>query len=586
MKFFAAAGLMLSSLFCAGAAPDMLVPRDTEYEIRGDFGTITQFPPRAAGEGPVWRMQVTKRPDHPDEFALHHKMPMVLPQGVGGVAKFALRGIGASADDAQLLLYLRSSTPERYHPMSLYFSPVAGADWVEYSLPLRMNMDYAAGEAELLIMPSTRVQELEVADFRIERMPDGVDPMSIPFEGLFYHGRGENAAWRGSAAERIRKHRMTDAVIEVVDASGKAVQGAKVDVQLIQHAFRFGSAIDAGWVFDETPDGEKYRDAFLRNFNAAVPENDLKWPALAEEWEGFSLDRAVRLLEWSRDHQLYMRGHTLIWPNWDKMPKEMQSFKDQPDELVKKIDAHIQLVATRTRGLVGDWDVVNEPRTNRAVQDIVGDEVLADWFKAAAKADPDAVLYLNEFDILSGGGRIEQNHAALEKMLQALLDAGAPVGGIGLQAHMSWVVTEPDVIIEVLDRFAKFNLPIKITEVSLNMNDETVQADYTRDFLTAAFSHPSVVGFFHWGFWEQRHWNPDAAMFRADWTPKASAIAYRKLVLEDWNTQGEFSSGNDGKVELRAFHGKYKVTVTHAGKTSSTELKISEHSPQHRIVLE
>jgi len=586
MRLPAAAQWLAIGFCCATAGADMMVPRDTEYEIRGNFGTMTKLPPRASGEGPVWRMEVTKRPDHPDEFALHHKLPMALPHGTGGLAKFAMRGIGASADDAQLLLYLRSSTPERYHPMALYFSPVAGSDWVEYSLPLHMNMDYSAGEAELLIMPGTRVQELEVADFRIERIPEGKDPMSIPFEGLFYHGRKDDAAWRAPAADRIRQHRMTDAVLEVVDTSGQPVQGAKVEVQLIQHAFRFGSAIDAGLVFNETGDGEKYRDTFLRNFNAAVPENDLKWPALAGDWEGFTVERAVRLLEWAKGNQLFMRGHTLIWPNWQFMPVEMETLKAQPDAMVRKIDKHIQMIATRTRGLVGDWDVVNEPRTNRVVQDLVGDGILADWFKAAAKADPDAVLYLNEFDILSGGGRIEQNHQVLEETLRALLDAGAPVGGIGLQAHMSWVVTEPEIVIEVLDRFSKFNLPITITEVSLNINDEAVQADYTRDFLTAAFSHPSVVGFFHWGFWEKRHWNPDAAMFRADWTPKPSALAYRKLVLEDWNSGGEFSTGNGGHVATRAFHGNYQITVTHGGRTSSTRLRISPHSQRHRIILE
>ncbi len=76
----------------------------------------------------------------------------------------------------------------------------------------------------------------------------------------------------------------------------------------------------------------------------------------------------------------------------------------------------------------------------------------------------------------------------------------------------------------------------------MNTDDEALQADYTRDFLILAFSHPAVVGVQVWGFWEKTHWRPRAAMYRADWTEKPNGRAYRSLVLDQWRTR---SDGDD-----------------------------------------
>ena len=57
-------------------------------------------------------------------------------------------------------------------------------------------------------------------------------------------------------------------------------------------------------------------------------------------------------------------------------------------------------------------------------------------------------------------------------------------------------------ILRLLDRYARLELPIKITEFDVDVADESLQADYTRDFLYAAFSHPSVSGIQLWGFWK------------------------------------------------------------------------------------
>ena len=51
-------------------------------------------------------------------------------------------------------------------------------------------------------------------------------------------------------------------------------------------------------------------------------------------------------------------------------------------------------------------------------------------------------------------------------------------------------------------QFATLGLPVRITELDIDSNDEELQADYFRDFLTASFSHPNINGIMIWGFWE------------------------------------------------------------------------------------
>lgn len=72
-------------------------------------------------------------------------------------------------------------------------------------------------------------------------------------------------------------------------------------------------------------------------------------------------------------------------------------------------------------------------------------------------------------------------------------------------------------------------LPISQTELSVNVTDEAVQADYLRDFMTVFFSHPATESIVHWGFWKGQHWIPNASLFREDWTPKQAPRTYRDL---------------------------------------------------------
>lgn len=136
-----------------------------------------------------------------------------------------------------------------------------------------------------------------------------------------------------------------------------------------------------------------------------------------------------------------------------------------------------------------------------------------------------------------------------------------------MQGHVGRQPRNPVQVLSDLDLFLPAGLPVQITEFDINSPDEELQADYTRDFLIACYSHPVITGFNKWGFWENAHWKKDAAMFRSDWTEKPNAAVWREWVTKRWKTNVTVTSNRKGEVNIRGHFGKYEITVTKGNKS-------------------
>ena len=83
---------------------------------------------------------------------------------------------------------------------------------------------------------------------------------------------------------------------------------------------------------------------------------------------------------------------------------------------------HIAETTTELRGRFVDWDVINETFTNHDFMDILGRHAMVDWFKAARAGDPNAKLYINDFNIIEGEDKPHQDDYAAT--IKYLIDAG------------------------------------------------------------------------------------------------------------------------------------------------------------------
>ena len=64
---------------------------------------------------------------------------------------------------------------------------------------------------------------------------------------------------------------------------------------------------------------------------------------------------------------------------------------------------------------------------------------------------------------------------------------------------------------------AEPGLPVWVTELDISeISDKQELADNYENAMRLFFSRPEIGGVMLWGFWDQQHWKPDAALWEGD----------------------------------------------------------------------
>ena len=409
-----------------------------------------------------------------------------------------------------------------------------------------------------------------------------------------YSGRGDDAPWRATAAQKIDQNRKADLQITVQDVDGNKIENAAVSIKMKKHAFKFGSAVDPRYLLEsQSQYNAGYAAKVPEIFNAATLENHLKWRAWDGAW-GNSFNQSVTLagLDWLGDREMDVRGHAMMWPRYQSVPDSVRAILDISNPSQQNLQDlydlsfnHIADIGAAVKGKVFSWDMLNEPRTSFDIEDkLVGftpqgqsaitsrTDIRKRWFDAAQAVDDNASMFLNDFGIVAGGDNLQSTiRNNYRTVLTDLTAANTPIDGLGFQSHFNEtnrLPTSPTKIWELLDEFAAdYDLPVHITEFDYNTTNKDLQADYTRDFMTAVFAHESVEAFILWGFWEGKINHAEAALFDIDFNPNLNGEEYLDLVFNQWWTEENGLSNFDGEFGTRGFLGDYEITVDYQGKS-------------------
>lgn len=375
----------------------------------------------------------------------------------------------------------------------------------------------------------------------------------------------------------IAKHRKGQLIV-------KGKSGDKISVEQQGHEFWFGAAISngmAGGSWSEE-DIRQYKEHFLKNFNSAVTENAVKWASMEPRKGEVNYKVVDAILKWTEDNDIPLRAHNLYWG----IPKFVQPWlKELSDEELKEtLQRRGETVTARYKGRFAEYDLNNEMIHGNYYEERLGPgitKLMAEW---AHNGDPDAKLYLNDYDILTGN-RLADYMAHI----RSLLKQGVPIAGIGVQGHLHTDTFDRAVLKSSLDSLAVFNLPIRITEfnmpgqrskyhtetiLTMTPEQEVARAKELVDYYRICFAHPAVEGILMWGFWERANWIPVSSLYKRDWTPTPSAEAYQNLIFKEWWTKVSGTAGKDGMFSTPAFYGKYKVTVN----GTSREIDLSKEA--------
>lgn len=251
-------------------------------------------------------------------------------------------------------------------------------------------------------------------------------------------------------------------------------------------------------------------------FGSITPGNGQKWQFTQPEPGAFSYANGDEIVELGEANGQLVRCHTLVWHS--QLPNWVSSGSFTEEELVGVINTHVENVAGHYKGRCYAWDVVNEAfEEDGSFRDsvffrVLGDSFVKTAFDAAAAADPTAKLYYNDYNLEYNGAKTD----AAVKLVTALVEQGAPIDGVGLQAHLI-VGSTPSrsALATVLNRFADLGLDVAYTELdirheSLPPSDDALakQGDDYVSVVGSCLDVEKCVGVTIWDYTDKYSWIP------------------------------------------------------------------------------
>lgn len=266
-----------------------------------------------------------------------------------------------------------------------------------------------------------------------------------------------------------------------------------------------GTAVDGGRLRSDPA----YAAQAATEFSSLTPENELKWLATQPRRGQFDFRPADAIFSAAEGAEQQVRGHTLVWHR--SLPDWVERIEGR-DALLAVLREHIGTVVGRYRGRVRQWDVVNEPLDdNGGLRDSIwrreiGDDYLDYAFRFAREADPDALLFVNEYGAETSKDRAD----GLVRLVRDLRKRGVPVGGAGLEAHLSTRTGSGARLPETLRRLEALGVETAVTELDVRVEDKGGDLDdqarvYGRA-ASACRERPSCRTLAVWGFTDRSSW--------------------------------------------------------------------------------
>jgi endo-1,4-beta-xylanase len=294
---------------------------------------------------------------------------------------------------------------------------------------------------------------------------------------------------------------------------------------------RFGVAVDT----DQLASDSKYRHLATSQFSSVSPENVMKWGPLEPERGNINWAPAEALVASAQTNDQLVRGHTLVWhsqlPAWVSPDGTTSSLS--PQELRTLLEDHVRTVAGHFKGQIWQWDVVNEAlNEDGTFRESVwynaykalgmdGSDYIADAFRWAHEADPDALLFYNDYNLEFSGPKSDAAYA----LVQRLQSEGVPIDGVGFQTHLDTQYGFPN-LQDNLQRIADLGLEVSLTEVDirtfvqpakrgtgfsntpLTPENQAMQEDYWRGTLEACLAVETCHSYTVWGVGDANSWIP------------------------------------------------------------------------------
>ncbi|EDY82466.1 Glycosyl hydrolase family 10 protein [Verrucomicrobiia bacterium DG1235] len=429
------------------------------------------------------------------------------------------------------------------------------------------------------------------------------------------------------AAAQDIAHRKAGLTVQVQTGSGTPLEGATVEIEMLNHAFRFGCAVEHQFIDPSSSSYDPFTvDTLQTYFNSATYGNIMKWTYYEDRTDAQNLAIAALPQSFSAfdgPDKLRLRGHVTVWGASYQVPNRVRNSTDGAYISEQILDHVFDYHTTYKNSGVDNYDLYNEHFNERdlLIEKIVTNGVVAEeaaevatWFNKAKEADPAAILFINDYNVLNDWTGGDTRVVAYKEFVDAVRDAGGQIDGIGLQAHMDRPTTTKTDVTRRLDILAAPMAPtanhpdglpglrLEITELDMSIRNRffdntwgwpnpTIEDEVavTQAVLEGAFEHPAVDGITVWGIDDFTHWRGNSIMFdnlqdeetgtsrtRIDPVLKETGQLYIDKVLGEWWQDHSGASASSGAYTANTFKGTHRVTVTFNGETQEEIVTLSE----------
>ncbi len=276
-----------------------------------------------------------------------------------------------------------------------------------------------------------------------------------------------NAEARSGSRPQLSRRLLLGSALALTACKGRAQAPAMPSGPLppLRQAapFSVGAAINVGALDDPA-----YTGLLLAEFDQVTADWQMKMEVILNPDGGFDFTQPDAVAGFAARHGLRLHGHNLIWYTY--RPPAFERLAGDRAAFAAAYRNYILAVAGRYRGQAVGWDVVNEPVAEDGIgyrdclwRQVLGMEYVARALHDAREAAPDAVLFVNDYNLESNPNKL----AGFMRLAEQLLSAGAPLGGLGTQAHLT-VDTQPGQVRACIRTLATLGLPIHVSELDVS----------------------------------------------------------------------------------------------------------------------
>lgn len=248
--------------------------------------------------------------------------------------------------------------------------------------------------------------------------------------------------------------------------------------------FKIGAAIDVYLLQTNA----LYKSTLIKEHSSITIENAVKWPTVHPSQNTFDFSGGDYIADFCSENNKRLHGHCLIW--YQSNPDWLNNFVGDSLAWEQLFKTHIQTVVAHYKGRATSWDVVNEAfrdddGTLRVLDKYPGDnfddgciwarhlgsDYVARAFMYAHEADPDALLFYNEY----GQEWSDAKTNAIVNMVNDFKARGIPISGLGMQMHTE--INAPNSgITTAIQKLAATGLLIHISELDISVNSSNDQS--------------------------------------------------------------------------------------------------------------